>query len=454
MIKSLDRTGTWRTYSVVDGLNGIRIEHIAKDSEGYLWFATWDNGASRFDGNEFQSFTRQDGLVSDRVHFISEDSQKRLWFSTLNGVCWYDGADFHHLEDEGIAGRAVQFIYEDSEGRIWCGGRRTLGYYDGTVFHDLIPLYLQHYDQPPSPRLSNHCWGITQDPEGQMWLGFDYLIRFNGTSFHRYEEEEGIPQCRKSYAVGQDDTGKVWFGQSEYQNQLWCYFDGTFQPVQVDLGGSLRKIQCDGTGRMWFSTSEGVLYQDGDGFNRFTPADGLPNPDVKAVFQDRDHQFWFATWGGVGLYDAHSISVFDLSDESSTSDKLKVCEISQLVQDSRGDIWVGYASPMIHNLTKSVFRFDGEHFEFVSTRHGFDINNCFAIYEDHDGGLWFGGVNGLFRYENQELKKIETIAGLGESSLCAITQDSQGRFLFGYWENDFQRKLAFTDKTGNSKPFL
>ena len=64
---------------------------------------------------------------------------------------------------------------------------------------------------------------------------------------------------------------------------------------------------------MWFSTSEGVLYQDGDGFSRFTPDDGLPHPAVKAVLQDRDHQFWFATWGGVGLYDAHSISVFDFS---------------------------------------------------------------------------------------------------------------------------------------------
>ena len=31
------------------------------------------------------------------------------------------------------------------------------------LFHDLIPLYLQHYDQPPSPQWTNQCWGITQD---------------------------------------------------------------------------------------------------------------------------------------------------------------------------------------------------------------------------------------------------------------------------------------------------
>ena len=45
MIKPLDRTGIYRTYSISEGLSSLRIQHIAEDSEGYLWFATWDNGA-------------------------------------------------------------------------------------------------------------------------------------------------------------------------------------------------------------------------------------------------------------------------------------------------------------------------------------------------------------------------------------------------------------------------
>ena len=412
MLKPLDRTGTWRTYSIADGLAGMRVEHIAEDSKGYLWFATWDNGVSRFDGDEFQNFTRHDGLVSDHVYFISKDSQNRLWFGTLNGVCWYDGTDFHHLEDEGIAGRAVQFIYEDNEGRIWCGGHHTLGYYDGTVFHDLIPIYFG-YQPPPSDRSRNQCRGIAEDREGHLWFGFGRLIRFDGTSFHRYGEEEGFPYGLISYAVGRDDTGKVWVGQDNNEkmwggqhnneNDLWCYADGTFQPVQ-----------------------------DGDGVSKFTPAEGLPHPAVKAVYQDREHQLWFATWGGVGLYDAHGISVFHLNAELSKGGT----EISQIVQDSRGDLWIGSASSLIKYQTQSVFRFDGEHFEYVSTEDGSDINNCYAIYEDRDGYLWFGGLNGLFRYDGQKLQKKQSDADLGEKSVSAIAQDSQGKFLFGYWEGD------------------
>ncbi len=443
MIEPLDRTGTWRTYSTADGLPGVRIEHIAEDSEGYLWFATWENGASRYDGDEFRHFNLQDGLRGSRIYHIFEDSLNRLWFGTLNGVCWYDGMAFNYLDHDGIEGRAVQFIYEDGEGRIWCCGHRTLGYYEGNAFQDLIPLYMQDYRQPPSPAWSDQCRGIAQDPEGHLWFGFDYLIRFDGTSFYRYDERDGFPQYQNSYAVCRDDRGRVWFGQRQgSRNDLWHYTDGKFQEVQLDLGDTLRKIQCDREGRMWFCTTVGVLYDDGEEFNGFVRADGLPHSAVKAVLQDREHQLWFATWGGVGLYDSHSISVFDVGEKVATN----MSEVSQIVQDRKGDIWIGYATPLLRHITESVFRFDGERFRCVVSDTG-DINNCFAIYESHEGELWFGGINGLFRYDGRMLRKVKNIAGLGERGVCAIVQDSEGSFLFGHWKkrNTGQKKDLFTN---------
>ena len=430
MIEPLSRMGTWKTYSIDHGLPSLRIEHIAEDSTGYIWFATWDNGASRFDGDAFQNFTTQDGLIDDRVFFIQKDRQERLWFGTSNGVCWYDGAGFHHLEDDGIAGRPVKFIYEDRQGRIWFGGTGTLGYYDGTIFHDVIPRYLQQYQQPPSPEWNNYCWGITQDLQGHLWFGFDYLIRFDGESFHRYEEDEGFPRTQAGYAVSQDHTGKVWIGCIG-RDRLLFYADSTFQAVDIGLNPSPRQIMCDREGRMWFCTLGGVFYQDGDGFSRFTAAAGLPHSAIKAMFQDREHQFWFATWNGVGLYDAHSITIFDLRANLPRN----ASEVSQMAQDRQGDIWVGYATPLLPPKTKSIARFNGEHFTFVAPEKGSDIGNCFSIYEDLEGHLWFGGGNGLFRYEGQKLKKKNIAADVDAGGISSITQDREGRFIFGYWEH-------------------
>ncbi len=102
---------------------------------------------------------------------------------------------------------------------------------------------------------------------------------------------------------------------------------------------------------------------------------GLPGLRIEHITEDSEGYLWFATLEGVVRYDAHSISVFDLISK-------KPREISQLVQDSRGDIWIGCVSPVFNYLSESLFRLDGEHFEYVSTESGLDINNCFAIYPD------------------------------------------------------------------------
>ncbi len=217
MIKPLDRTGTWRTHTVDNGLPGMDIRHITDDSAGYLWFALRDNGAASYDGEEFLSFTTQDGLCSNWVHSMHKDRQDRLWFATRNGVCWYDGTSFHDLEADGISGRSVQSLYEDDRGRIWCGGIGTLGYDDGSEFHDQIPLYVQRYKQPPSPEWSNECRGITQDREGHLWFGFDHPVRFDHESFRRYDKEEGFPRAEIGYVVGRGHGGKVWIGRPRSQ---------------------------------------------------------------------------------------------------------------------------------------------------------------------------------------------------------------------------------------------
>ena len=426
MIKPLSRTGTWKTYSTDNGLPSLRIEHIAEDCEGCIWFATWDNGASRFDGDAFQHFTTQDGLAHDQVFFIQQDRQERLWFGTQKGVCWYDGSDFHLLEDDGIAGRPVQFIYEDSQGRIWFGGTETLGYYDGVVFHDLTPLYLQQHQQLFSSPWPSFCRGIAQDPQGHLWFGFENLIRLDGESFHRYEADDGFPRIRAGYAVGQDHTGKVWIGW--IQDGRFHFHDNSTQSIKVGLNCRLRRMTCDQEGRMWFCTLDGAFYQDDDGFSLFTAADGLPHCVVKSMFQSREHEFWFATWNGVGRYDAHGINVFDLRGDLFPS------EVSQIAQDRHGDIWVGYASPQLNRQIKSLARFDGEHFTFVASEKGPGVGNCFSIYEDLEGHLWFGGGNGLFRCEEQKLKRRKLAADVDAGGICSITQDQEGRFIFGYWE--------------------
>ena len=178
------------------------------------------------------------------------DRQGRLWFGTGGGVCWWDGRSFHRPgQESGSPNGAISYLFEDREGRLWVGGYGVLGFYDGAAFHDLVPEYRRRYGEVSSR--CGECDGIAQDERGDMWFGFYQVVRYDGSRFYRYGEEEGLSAGRCT--VCQAPDGELWIGTVE---QLWRCDGQQFQPVPVEFKGPVRKIQQDREGRMWFCTVE------------------------------------------------------------------------------------------------------------------------------------------------------------------------------------------------------
>ena len=72
----------------------------------------------------------------------------------------------------------------------------------------------------------------------------------------------------------------------------------------------------------------------------------------------------------------------------------------------------------------------------------FDINNCFAIYEDCDGCLWFGGGNGLFRYEGQKLKKNRHHCRFRQKKVSVQSlRTRKGNFFLGIGRMEQKKKI-------------
>ena len=132
MTKPLDRTGTYRTYSMADGLAGMRIEHIADDSEGCVWFATYENGVSRFDEDEFQNFTKIEAFTTVLNHrgsqkFIGHSAALRQFQFNLEKVASTDMTVLILGETgvgKGLAARTLHALSANSDGpfiEISCG---------------------------------------------------------------------------------------------------------------------------------------------------------------------------------------------------------------------------------------------------------------------------------------------------------------------------------------------
>jgi ligand-binding sensor domain-containing protein len=68
-------------YNTSDGLVYDRVDAIAEDLEGNMWFAT-QYGVSKFDGSSWKTYTAANGLPEDWVTSIFVDNEDNIWFGT------------------------------------------------------------------------------------------------------------------------------------------------------------------------------------------------------------------------------------------------------------------------------------------------------------------------------------------------------------------------------------
>jgi ligand-binding sensor domain-containing protein len=413
----LNPQGVWRTYTVADGLIGYRFEHIAEDAEGFLWFGSHDSGVNRFDGSEFINFTSRDGLCGNQVFVLLNDSQDRLWFGTQDGgLCWYDGSRFHTFKDE-ITRRPIFFLYEDRQGRIWFAGNLhdTLGYFDGDRFHDLAG----QYSVDPDSLLN--CWGIAQDETDSMWFAYRDLLLV-------YQDGRLLPAWsgeNRFFAIAPHPQKGLWLAT---ETRLGHWHDDRFEALE-ETTGTVRKIQLYRHNRPWFCSIDGATCYDGDRFHHFTVADGLPNPLVNGMLQDREGQLWFATWGGgIGCYDPDSIQPIDYT----TTPHIGSSAIETMCEDSNGRLWMGLINRSQTNNQYAVKAYGATGVENFGPAAGLNLEQCSALYIDLQGNVWAGGRTGLFRGDGCSFKPVPIKKLVQDSLVSALAGDQQGCVYLGY----------------------
>jgi ligand-binding sensor domain-containing protein len=90
------------------------------DANNHLWIGTLGGGLSRYDGENWTSFTTRDGLAGNMVHALKIDSKGVLWIGTNGGVSRFDGKNFVNLtQKDGIG--SVYAIAIDRQGSKWFG---------------------------------------------------------------------------------------------------------------------------------------------------------------------------------------------------------------------------------------------------------------------------------------------------------------------------------------------
>ena len=347
------------------------------------------------------------------------DRGDRLWIGTLDGgACWYDGERFHPAREcEG----AITALAEDRQGRIWMGGIDALGYWDGSSYVDLVDAYGSDCGEKPD----KGCWGIGQDEVGDVWIGGEILVRYDGDKFHRVEPEPGRShEPGMAFAVGEDPAGGLWIARDW---SVWRWRDGVFTALAAECPGGVRRVQADAGGRIWFSLHRGALCLTEGRKRLIGRRNGLVYDKITGVYEDREGLLWFATWGG-------GVCVWDPCIQHYQGEESGLPHHQIAALDRGGaKLWLGYSDLNPYgSVAQGVGYIEGDHYAGIGAQENRRIGPCLALCADGDDAVWIGSVNGLFYWDGRRLTPLGADGGLDGVAVTAILPDGAGGILLGH----------------------
>ena len=393
------------TFTTEDGLGGSAVWSVLQDRQGNLWFGTgrsgvsegasrfdttgWSGaqgGVSRYDGNQFTTFTTEDGLASNAVWSMLEDQEGNLWFGTEGGSLSRYGGDQVEIftTEKGLAHNSVNCVLQDRQGNLWFGTQGGVSRYDGASFATFTT---------EDGLASDQVVCMLEDRQGNLWFGTERIGAGGG--------------------VWRSGTGG---GVSRYDGEQFTTFT-------TEDGLASDQVVCmleDRQGNLWFGTLRGGASRfDGVEFTTFTTEDGLAHNWVWSILEDRQGNLWFGTGrsgigGGVSRYDGTNFTTF------TTRDGLASNQVRCSMEDQQGNLWFGTQSG-------GVSRYDGNEFVTFTTEDDLAHNWVSTMLEDRQGNLWFGTQGGgVSRYDGLVFQRLGRRDGLTNDLVEGILQDRQG----------------------------
>jgi len=101
-----------KNYSAANELPNNAVRSLLVDSNNVLWIGT-ENGVVKKENDVFTNFFEEDGLALNSCWAIAEDKNKKLWFGSYGeGVSIYDGVKFKVIsEKEGLVHNEITKLF-------------------------------------------------------------------------------------------------------------------------------------------------------------------------------------------------------------------------------------------------------------------------------------------------------------------------------------------------------
>lgn len=336
------------------------------------------SGPLPLDQYNLESWTTREGLPHNTVNAIAQTSDGYLWLGTWEGAVRYSGLRFQNFDRNagtGMLDSGVRALALEPGGDLLVAGSRG----------SIVRLSEKGWEPlPPAPTLVTE---VLRDRQGRLWAGTE-----NGGLMR--VDRDG----RRQHFVVNPETG----------------------------GGSVYALVEDALGRIWAGTSRGLMRALEDRL--------LPAPDrYAAIGERRVLALAIAPQGQLlvgteqGLF-ASEQPVAAAADPDlgfvQREPTLSGISISRLLQDRRGQLWIG-------TVSNGLYRRSGDQLESLDSSRGLPNNRILALFEDHENNLWIGTNGGLTRLGEALFSTLGRRHGLADDFVRSLLELPDGSLLAG-----------------------
>jgi diguanylate cyclase (GGDEF)-like protein len=346
------------------------ISAFLQDEKDTIWIAGVNDLYAYQNGNLRSAVKLHAG---EELLALAQDHRRTVWVGSAHGMFRLanNRVALEPVSHTAFRGGVNQII-EDKSNNMWVG----------TTSSGLVRMTENHLSsfKFSDGLTDNTVLGLFEDREGSLWVGTAGGVdRFRDTKVTTLTVNEGLPSNDTSSAITARD-GSIY---------VVCAF------------GGLARIE------------------DGKVVSTITKIPGLRSIHGGALYESRDGTLWLGTVGGLTRIKNGKITVY--KSDPRISEKM----ISALSEDEEGLI-AGTTELLvvrIKNGKAQPFTVHGR-----TTPLSSPGNYTFAIYRQASGTLWFGTVQGLFKYEPGSLPTRQPGINFPVTS---VSDDGKGNLWLG-----------------------
>jgi signal transduction histidine kinase/CheY-like chemotaxis protein/ligand-binding sensor domain-containing protein/AraC-like DNA-binding protein len=443
-----------------EGLSNGAVNTIVKDSEGYIWFGTW-NGLNRYDGNNIVTYLPGSNSNSIHNHVIRElypSASGPIWMLTNKGVGLYDNV--HDRFTSYFTAESDQINYENDIAVCHSDSYGTLASVFGKgIFsfnsktRQFSKIIFDKVSQPLSLSIKrihladNHAYCITANGKLVMISGSRLIavmqLPLTGTLSSSFSMHiNGRP-----YLLITQRAGAAFLVDLETKEIQQLRL-----PDDIITSFSVSKVKE----KLWVGTEKGRIYSFNLMTRKFEVLNTLSNllknnpitTRVQSICETENDILWIGTDGN-GVY---YLKLTEFPNKSLSSDQLSYPIVRSILVTSKRDVLIGTKGGGI-----DIFDGNGNHIREISVKNGLSNNSVLSFHEQNDGSIWVGtdgkGIDIISPdYRNiRNFPRDFNISGpLNFASVYRILEDSDHRIYLG--TSGYGVIMVELDKTWTSLP--